>query len=115
MFEERRLIVLANVKKKISASEINKFCYCNYQWYYEKIYGSAEIRRLNYEYCEKNGFKGGTNKNFKKGMKFHNSYVFKYKVKRFFKFILFLFIFVLLAAAVYFINYYKIFDLDGFL
>ena len=106
---------MASERKKISASEINKFCYCNYQWYYEKVYGSAEIRRLNSEYCEKNGFKSGTSKSFERGIRFHNRYVFKYKIKRFFKFILFLIIFVLIAAAVYFINYYKIFDLDGFL
>ena len=106
---------MASERKKISASEINKFCYCNYQWYYEKVYGLAEIRRLNSEYCEKNGFKSGTSKNFERGIRFHNRYVFKYKIKRFFKFILFLIIFVLIAAAVYFINYYKIFDLDGFL
>jgi len=106
---------LTSEKKKISASEINKFCYCNYQWYYEKIYGATEIRRLNSEYSMKNGFESKTSKNFKRGRRFHNNYVFKYKIKLFFKYILFIFIFALIAAAIYFVNYFEIFDLGGFL
>ena len=102
-------------EKKISAGEINKFCYCNYQWYYEKIYGTSEIKRLNSEYCEKNGFQSQTSKNFKRGRKFHNNYVFKYRMKRFFRFVLFLLVFSLFAAAVYFMNYYGIVDLGDIL
>ncbi len=33
-------------KKPISASEINRYTYCPYQWYYERIYGAKELRRL---------------------------------------------------------------------
>ena len=78
--------------KKISANEINKFCYCNYQWYYEKVYGTKEIRRINSEYCKENGFENKALKNFSRGQKFHNRYVFKYRIKKFFKLInLFLF------------------------
>lgn len=33
-------------KKPISASEINRYTYCPYQWYYERIYGTKELRRL---------------------------------------------------------------------
>ena len=33
-------------KSTISANEINRFVYCNYQWYYGKIYGSARLREL---------------------------------------------------------------------
>ena len=98
-------------RKKISANEVNKFCYCNYQWYYERLYGNSEIRRLNSEYCEKNGFTGNTNKNFKRGRNFHNNYLFKYKFKRLFKFMLFLFIIGLIIAILYFIDYYKVLNL----
>ena len=101
-------------KKKISANEINKFCYCNYQWYYEKIYGAKEIKRLNYEYCKENGIKsnGIANKNFARGRKFHNNYLFYYKLKKLFKFCCFLLILcVVLFIIGYFLNYYSVLDL----
>ena len=93
--------------KKISANEINKFCYCNYQWYYEKIYGSSEIKRLNAKYKEENGIKSSTSKNLRRGVKFHNQYVFKYKIKRFFKLVLF---FIVITLIIYGLYYFKIFD-----
>lgn len=37
--------------KTISAHELNKFAYCPYQWYYERLYGRKELRRL---YQERN-------------------------------------------------------------
>lgn len=98
--------------KKISANEINKFCYCNYQWYYEKIYGISEIRRLNSEYCEKNGIKRGTSKNFARGRKFHNSYLFKFKIKRLFKIVLFI---SFAFAVIYALYYFKILSFGVFL
>ncbi len=92
-------------EKKISANEINKFCYCNYQWYYEKVYGAKEIRRLNLEYCKENGIESKVSKNFSRGRKFHNRYILKYKIKKFFK-ICFIFGFILLIL--YFLNYFDI-------
>ena len=38
-------------RKAISAHEINKYVYCPYQWYYERLYGRKELRRL---YQERN-------------------------------------------------------------
>ena len=38
-------------RETISAHEINKYDYCPYQWYYERLYGRAELRRL---YAERN-------------------------------------------------------------
>ena len=32
-------------RETISPSEINKFVYCNYQWYYHRKHGAAELRR----------------------------------------------------------------------
>lgn len=92
--------------KKISANEINKFCYCNYQWYYEKVYGTKEIRRINSEYCKENGFENKALKNFSRGQKFHNRYVFKYRIKKFFKLCLILFFIFLIL---YILNYFDVF------
>ena len=30
----------------ISATELSKFEYCPYQWYYERVYGRNELRKL---------------------------------------------------------------------
>lgn len=38
-------------RKTISAHEISKYDYCPYQWYYERLYGRKELRRL---YTERN-------------------------------------------------------------
>lgn len=40
---------MKNGKNTITANEINKFCYCPYQWYYGRIYGSKELQRLSRE------------------------------------------------------------------
>lgn len=39
-------------KETLSAHELNKYTYCPYQWYYEKKYGRAELRRMRKEYLE---------------------------------------------------------------
>lgn len=55
--------------KYISASEINQYVYCPYQWYYEKKYGHKYINELR----EKNG-KNYEFSNFKKGIEYHEKY-----------------------------------------
>ena len=35
-----------NSSKTISAGEINKFVYCPYQWYYQRLYGNKKLREL---------------------------------------------------------------------
>jgi len=55
--------------KYISASEINQYLYCPYQWYYEKKYGHKYINELR----EKSGVKSELN-NFKKGIEYHEKY-----------------------------------------
>ena len=35
-----------NKSENISASEINKFVYCPYQWYYERFYGQKKILEI---------------------------------------------------------------------
>ncbi len=49
-----------------SASEINKFTYCNYLWYYEK-----KKYVVTYDKKVKNS---QTKKNFKRGLRFHKNY-----------------------------------------
>lgn len=37
----------------ISASEINRYTYCPYQWFYERVYGRKELSRLMQQKKEK--------------------------------------------------------------
>jgi len=41
--------------KTISASEISRYLYCNYQWYYERKYGLTELRRRKKEHLKELG------------------------------------------------------------
>ncbi|MFV0314577.1 MAG: hypothetical protein ACK5I7_05665 [Anaerotignum sp.] len=58
-------------KKTISAHEINKYSYCPYQWYYEKLYGRKELRRRYKERMEALSLGDGTGGNFARGLEFH--------------------------------------------
>ncbi|OOB80451.1 MAG: hypothetical protein BEN19_04885 [Epulopiscium sp. Nuni2H_MBin003] len=66
-----------NNKKRISASEVNRFTYCPYSWYYNRVYGQKEI----YKRYKNSGvqYPNSTN-NFIKGNKFHKKYHVKYQV-----------------------------------
>ena len=58
-------------RETISAHEINKYDYCPYQWYYERLYGRAELRRL---YAERNArlhLEDSLSANFRKGEGYH--------------------------------------------
>nr|WP_317359380.1 hypothetical protein [uncultured Tyzzerella sp.] len=100
-----------NKDEKISASEINKYCYCQYSWYYERLYGKKHIRE-SYKNPEK--FKYKTNKskakktnnkttnaknnkddfkyktidNFKRGVKFHDDFLEQRRKRLIIKFII---------------------------
>ena len=63
-----------NEEKSISANEINKYAYCPYQWYYERLYGAAHLRRLYKERNEKLGLNDTVFSNFKSGLDYHASY-----------------------------------------
>lgn len=58
-------------RKTISAHEINKYTYCPYQWYYEKLYGRKELRRLYHERNEALSLEDSMAGNFTKGLEFH--------------------------------------------
>ncbi|NMA83670.1 MAG: PD-(D/E)XK nuclease family protein [Epulopiscium sp.] len=73
-----------NDSEMISASEINQFTYCAYQWYYARLYGPAKLRELAKERNEKYGYEDYTLSRFSKGNRFHALYHFWYRVKRVF-------------------------------
>lgn len=63
-----------NSKRRISANEINKFTYCPYQWYYERLYGMKELRRLKRERNEALGVTDQTKDYFLRGSLYHDRY-----------------------------------------
>ncbi len=62
---------MSKEKAYFSASEINKFTYCNYSWYYER-------KKYVVKYT-KNNNNSITQKNFKRGIKFHENYYMRNK------------------------------------
>ncbi len=68
---------MSNEEIYFSASEINKFTYCNYSWYYER-------KKYVVEYSKKNK-NSATRKNFRRGIKFHKNYYVRNKRLRLLK------------------------------
>ena len=94
-----------NDSEKISANEINKYCYCQYSWYYGILYEQKNIRESyktgkefkyktkqnqfkyktkqnQFKYKAKNKeneFKYKTLENFKRGVAFHDDFLEKRK------------------------------------
>ena len=60
-------------RKTISPSEINKFVYCNYQWYYHKKYGGAKLRQLRKAFLADRGLPTDipADRHLRLGRKFH--------------------------------------------
>ncbi len=58
----------------ISANEVNKFVYCPYQWYYERIHGAKKIRGLYMERNKSYGYTDTVGSHFKKGLRYHSGY-----------------------------------------
>ncbi len=96
---------LENDRHKISASEINKFTYCNYQWYYERLYGRKKLRELNSERNKKLGLKSSTYSNFRRGTEFHNEGYRKMRMKKLFTKICILIIIVICAVLYFKVKY----------
>ncbi|MCL2574590.1 MAG: hypothetical protein FWE34_08590 [Defluviitaleaceae bacterium] len=62
-------------EKTISASEINRYLFCNYQWYYERKYGAKELRRLKKEHLEEMGIIADeANSPIQRGLSFHSRF-----------------------------------------
>ncbi len=74
-----------NDSKVISASEINRFIYCPYQWYYERKYGKKYISSVKVK--EKKRAKPAKKRaqttfdNFKRGREFHDNYLKNARIK----------------------------------
>jgi len=71
-------------KNNISASEINKYLYCNYSWYYGRKYGALELRRRKKSYLQEMGIKPNLSEdNFlQRGLRFHARFERKRQLKR---------------------------------
>lgn len=85
---------MKNNSEKISASEVNRYCFCPYQWYYERVYGKSNLINLKKEELNKLGIKDFSKSNLKRGVKFHNNYLKIYKIKQTIKFLFYMLIFV---------------------
>ncbi len=64
---------MINSRKTISANEINKFAYCPYQWYYERLYGRKKLRELELERNERLGLEDKRMSNLINGFNYHNA------------------------------------------
>ena len=82
-------------RKTLSAHEISKFDYCPYQWYYERLYGRKELRRLYVERNERLNLEDSLASEFRKGEKYHRRSYLLLKCKR----MLWKLIVILFAAA----------------
>ena len=58
-------------RKTISAHELNKYAYCPYQWYYERLYGRKELRRRYQERNERLQLHDHLESKFVAGEKYH--------------------------------------------
>ena len=65
-----------NDKETISANEINKFAYCPYQWYYERLYGRKKLRELELERNERLGLEDRRMSNLVDGFNYHSGIKF---------------------------------------
>ena len=96
-----------NKNINISASEINKFIYCPYQWYYERFYGRKKILEILNKHKEKR-IKPKKNvldvnkNNFLRGNKFHMTFRKKYLVARRKKIFLFLLVLSMILLGLFF-------------
>ncbi len=93
-----------NQKKYYSASEINKYTYCNYAWYYQK-----KNFKVTYDKKRKNS---ETMENFKRGIKFHNNYYQRNKKSSLMRdcfFVLALIIIIIVCSKLYGGNFYGLF------
>ncbi len=80
-------------RKILSAHELNKYDYCPYQWYYERLYGRKELRRLYQERNERLQLEDSLMSQFRKGEEYHrNSYVWLKCRRMLWKIVLLLFV-----------------------
>ena len=69
-------------RKTLSAHEISKYDYCPYQWYYERLYGRKELRRLYVERNTRLNLEDSLASEFRKGEKYHRRSYLLLKFRR---------------------------------
>ena len=90
-----------NDSNRISANEINRYIYCNYQWYYRRLYGDKELTKMKKEHNKALGITRDSRTHaFVKGNKFHQRYHRWYKFK---KTLYMLILIAFIMVAIYFI------------
>lgn len=65
--------------KYYSATDISKFKYCNYSWYYEYVYGAKHLRELLKQQSPNYNIQEG---NFARGLAYHDKFYKKQKIKQ---------------------------------
>lgn len=67
---------MKNPKQTISASEVNKYLHCPYQWYYERYYGRKYLTQAKNAFNEALGREmlHPSDQFFSKGRAFHDNY-----------------------------------------
>jgi len=88
----------SNKDKTISASEINRYLYCNYQWYYQRKFGAAELARRKKAHLESLGITPASlaskdDGHLGRGRRFHADFGRRLRLKRLLR------VLVVLAAA----------------
>lgn len=89
-----------NDSSRISANEINRYVYCNYQWYYRRVYGDKTLNKMKKE--RNKTLKITTDSRvhaFVRGNKFHQDYHKQYQIK---KIIFLLLLLITIALVLYF-------------
>jgi hypothetical protein len=93
-------------EKQFSATEVNKFCYCRLQWYYERKYGAKQLSEWRKERNASMGWEAGGESAFARGNKFHKGFTRRYIIRLALRRILItavlaVFLFLLLKYAVF--------------
>ena len=89
-------------RKTISAHELNKYAYCPYQWYYERLYGRKELRKRYQERNERLGLTDSMESRFQSGEAYHKKSYFLLRGKRLlWRLVIFLFVAMLAAGYVW--------------
>jgi hypothetical protein len=91
------------MEKKISATEVNKFCYCRLQWYYERLYGARQLSEWRKERNAEMGWTAESESAFERGRKFHDGYTRRHAVRLLLRRVA---IVAVLAVVLYFILKY---------
>lgn len=97
-----------NDSKIISAGELNKFVYCPYQWYYQRLYGNKKLRELVKIRNERYGYENSDLSNFNRGTRFHNKYHLAYKLKKVLMFVFWMIVLVSITYIIYRVMGYEL-------